>query len=418
MKGIAFTLIILIALVPIVTLLLLDITQQASRREITNSIKISEMQNLYNSITNDYYKFVQISLPRAISAAINYDIETGEGLDDTALRLQELAVNGSLYGVQENLMNGSTFHDWTNKINTVASTKGFVTNISISSISIKPFDSWNILVSVNLTINITDLDGNFAIVRNATLERQLPITGFEDPAYTLNTLGRALNIIQKSPYIGNYTTLIVSGVSSSSWFYGTAVVFPKSNQAGISAITNKNTKVLVTDDISGIENLANSFGAVVIQNPSSGITVPRVDNAPNAMTLVPNNTNILVDAVNGRVWYIDNLKDDISKQYYHPSLNGGSFLDRLEGKLTVQSKYQAQTLNVIGLDSFVDKDFLSQQGLNPNTAQTNIDYLFFSSTVYAAYKVKGVEGSFRMDLQNDLEGKTHADIYNVSQLLE
>lgn len=120
---------------------------------------------------------------------------------------------------------------------------------------------------------------------------------------------------------------------------------------------------------------------------------------------------------NGTDWNIGNLEKDIENSYYHPSLNGASFLDRLEGKLEVQLKYQSQASEIIGLESFVNKGLISAAGIRVDIGKTNIDYLYFSSTSYPGRKVSGLDTtSFRID--EELCGsQNHTEIYGVSSLL-
>jgi hypothetical protein len=109
---------------------------------------------------------------------------------------------------------------------------------------------------------------------------------------------------------------------------------------------------------------------------------------------------------------LTNLKDDLNNSYYHPSLYGASFLDRLEGKFFVQGKYFKQ--KPVGLESFVNKDKLLSAGLSINTSATNIDYLYFSNNNVPSYLISGMPTNFRLDNETTIEGKTHLQIYNVT----
>jgi hypothetical protein len=109
---------------------------------------------------------------------------------------------------------------------------------------------------------------------------------------------------------------------------------------------------------------------------------------------------------------LTNLKDDLNNSYYHPSLYGSSFLDRLEGKFFVQEKYFKQ--KPVGLESFVNKDKLLSAGLLVNTSATNVDYLCFSGGNVSAYPISGMPTNFRLDNETTIQGKTHLQIYNVT----
>jgi len=98
-------------------------------------------------------------------------------------------------------------------------------------------------------------------------------------------------------------------------------------------------------------------------------------------------------------------------------LKGASFLDRLEGKLEVQTKYQVQTTELIGLESFVDKNYLASYEVAVDWEKTNIDHLYFSLNSYPGQQVKGLDSTFRIDQENCTDDKTHTEIYEVDEIL-
>lgn len=109
-----------------------------------------------------------------------------------------------------------------------------------------------------------------------------------------------------------------------------------------------------------------------------------------------------------------NLNDDLSNSYYHPSLSGASFLDRLEGKYYLQDKYSGT--NPVGLESFVDKDKLLSVGLLINSSASSTDYLYFSGSGVQSYSISGMPSNFRLDGQATVEGQTHIQIYNATAI--
>jgi len=110
---------------------------------------------------------------------------------------------------------------------------------------------------------------------------------------------------------------------------------------------------------------------------------------------------------------ISKLQDDHNNSYYHPSLNGASFLDRLEGKLFVQDKYRINQ-NYIGLESFINKNKLLSAGLSININKTNIDYLYFSNYNVTSYKILGMPEDFRLDNETTVFNLTHLEVYNAT----
>ena len=111
---------------------------------------------------------------------------------------------------------------------------------------------------------------------------------------------------------------------------------------------------------------------------------------------------------------LTNLQDDLNNSYYHPSKDGGSFLDRLEGKCVVQDKYKI-TNTEIGLESFVNKDDLESLGLPVDEDRSNIDYIYFCELNVQAYQINGMPSNFRLDNQTTVLGMTHLQIYNVTE---
>ena len=61
-------------------------------------------------------------------------------------------------------------------------------------------------------------------------------------------------------------------------------------------------------------------------------------------------------------------------------------LDRLEGKLEVQAKYQ--TSQTIGMESIVDKDYMADLDVPVNNSKTNVDHLYFSGSDYSSNQAK------------------------------
>lgn len=318
MKGIFFSMI----LVFVIILLLMFISLQRSLVSFYSSQKavenrISAMLGLYDSITFDSKKSMDIIGKRAISAAINYIITEGSPLTSSNTTILELMTNGTINGLAQSLMESSTLDDWQNTIEYLGSVQGFNTIISFKNIMVQPADSFHLSVSYSIFVNLSDTITQTNITKSSNQSILLKIENFEDPTYPLKTYGRVVNVIRESPHWGNYSS---------------------------------------TD--------------------------------------------------------LTNLLDDLSNSYYHPSLYGASFLDRLEGKYFVQAKYSKPI--PVGLESFVNKDKILSAGLTINESATNIDYFYFSGSSVSAYSISGMPANFRLDNEATVEGKTHLQIYNAT----
>ncbi|MDI6798522.1 MAG: hypothetical protein QMD12_00785 [Candidatus Aenigmarchaeota archaeon] len=157
--------------------------------------------------------------------------------------------------------------------------------------------------------------------------------------------------------------------------------------------------------IVSIENFEDPLTAL----KTNGLYIKKIVRCP-----YENNHTFQVDST----WNLQNLEDDIQNGYYHPSVQGASFLDRLEGSLTTTAKYQNLAPGkTIGLEHFVNLQTLYDLGIPINTNKTVVDHLYWDSNTYTSYRVNGLTIDwFRID--NETDGYlTHAQIYGVEQLL-
>jgi len=98
---------------------------------------------------------------------------------------------------------------------------------------------------------------------------------------------------------------------------------------------------------------------------------------------------------------VTNLTYHLEEGYYAANPNAPSFIKRLEGKVEGDEN---------GIESFVYIPDLSQQGI-PIKEKSLIDYVYFSSSNPASYKVSGMPSWFRID-------SSHVDKYQVGNLIE
>lgn len=318
MKGIFFSTILIFIIIFLVTFVSIQqelVSFHSSQRSVEN--RINAMLNFHDSIVFDSKKSLEIIGKRATSAAINYIIVNGSPLLSSNETIVELITEGEINGTPQSLMEGSTIRNWEDNIERLGNLQGFQTNVLIKNIVIQPADSFYLSISYSISINLSDARIHANMNKTSDHSLLLGIENLEDPIYPLNTFGRVVNIIKKSPHWLNYSS---------------------------------------TDST--------------------------------------------------------NLNDDLTNSYYHPSLYGASFLDRLEGKFFVQNKYRRD--NYIGLESFVNKNEILYAGLIVNSDATNIDYFYFSGSNVPAYKISGMPSNFRLDNEDTIDEKTHLQIYNAT----
>jgi hypothetical protein len=413
MKGFSFSFVIVFLTITLLSFIGIQksiISHQ--RRDIYIRTRITDMNRLFDGIVRDVNKAVDIITKRSISVVVNDVISNGKGASQADQKIEELMVYGTFNGTQEFLMENSTIPDWISRIQAISDQKGYDLVLVVSDIDVKPYDSWNLIVTGNMEVNISEQNGVANISRKVGISNIVSVEGFEDPMYALNTIGRGTNIIESSG--GDFTEFILSGSGANSYSSGVSIVTNNSYAGGVA---NKSQKILVTENAAALSAATiNQFkGLVTDSNAPIGVTVPTVANA-SSLSNIPNNTVILVDGEQGEVWNINNLYEHATGSKYYMSTNGASFLDRMEGKYQVQSKYSSQTNYTIGIESVVDKGYLDDLLLPVDMAKTNVDYIYFSNSSLNGNGVKGLDPSFKIDNSATL-GSTRYAVYEVTDLV-
>jgi hypothetical protein len=403
-KGIMFSIILFFLAITLVGLIAIQRSLISYRREMIHiEMRVKSLNNMYDSLIRDAGSTIDTSLRRAMYAAFNNVSTEGVGLSEANETLKNLVLHGTLDGGVEDMMENATLPYWIGKIAQVGVLKGFYIDITLynDTLEIRPYDSFNLLAEVKMDVNITDIQGVAALNRSTLLKKIVSVEEQEDPLYPLNTNGFTTNTIVMSPYIRNYTQVILIGSGGNNFTYGNTTT----------DILDKTDKILIVDDANSVD-FSGSIGVISQQGIVVPITIPYIVNS-SALSLLSGNINVLLDGDNGKVWYIENFKEHVDNSYYHPSETGASYLDRLEGKRYIQNKYSSQTNYDIGLESFINKRKIPQE-IPVDVGKTNIDYLYFSSGSLDGDKIKGVStpyNSFRIDVN-------HQQNYSVQSITE
>lgn len=412
-KGVAFGLILIIASLSLLSILMLQ--KEFYRKNIKKSYlenRIDDMNNLIESVKIDIQKAVDTTTRRAIAVLISDTITTGNFTSDAASSIKELVLFGTMNGLTKDIIENSTLKNWSEKMLHVGEEKGYKINISFVELKIKPYDSFNILVESVVWVNVSDETIMTSIKRRMNVSTLVSIQNFEDPIYVINTNSKITKIIKKTKFENNYTRLLLKCDGYGGWKYGK--IFFSNDANEINSLENKSRKILMTDNINIVDpDVINQFLAVIAKNDSPYVIIDKVVNC-TSLDSIDSEINVLVDAENGAVWYIDNLIEHYLMGYYSPSLIGPSFLDRIEGKLYLQEKYKCE--KICGLESFVNKEELEMVEIEVKDA-TNIDYLYFNNTYVPSKKIKGMPKNFLLD-NTSAAMHGHLEYYGVSELID
>jgi hypothetical protein len=192
---------------------------------------------------------------------------------------------------------------------------------------------------------------------------KVPITGFEDPLYLIETSGKISRSIKKPT-----TIPLVKGTIGFNWSIGIT-------ETTLLISENKNKTFVTGSNLSTVVDLTN-FGSAISENPAAPVdsTFPFIGNATDAVTILGNGKKVFIENVTYSVW---ELTSEISSRSYHESYYGPSYLDRLEGKTYIDNSRKGMP-NAIGLVSFIDSDEFTSPDLPFDTSLSCVDYLYFS----------------------------------------
>jgi hypothetical protein len=358
-----------------------------------DKVVADQMHEVERSIEKDFVQAMSISGKRAFLAASNDVIREGRTLDDANSRLLELLTNGSLYGNYTYVMENNTITDWMDKITDMD--LGFGIELNYSNLLLQGYDAFNVLLSVNLRINVTDELNVSRIDKSLPKESLISIEQVEDPIFALNTFGFISRPIKEYPY-PYHAIEIVSG-SSDGTCRGNVTFNPSDPDAA--------SKILVIEDGTGITGFLGVVAEMGIPSVSC-----YVFNAPDAV----NKTRAITDWSGYPVLFIDNETStlwslpvyEVPYEGYYTSFEsdtGPNIFERLEGSLTGSGEN--------GMETFINVERFQSVSLTVKTEQVSVAYLYFSTQSINGVPVRGMPSWFRTDF-------TRAAKYNLTDLME
>ncbi len=203
-KAVFYT---VVGVIMVFTLLLLFIVYEKEPSIDKTSViltRVKTTNNFLENINRDLERALQISSMRASLSLLEHITTTGDFVDDSKARYEEAIVDGTVNGNQMILMENTTFVDWINKIESEANRIGVMTNITLIVVSVYQEDPWHVKSTANITMRVRDSKDTAEWTQTKQMQTKIPIVGLEDPLYLVNTYGRVANIINVTPYEGDY----------------------------------------------------------------------------------------------------------------------------------------------------------------------------------------------------------------------
>jgi len=206
-KGIFFTILVIV----ILSLFLISYTffSLAEQRRLIQK-RIETMNSFLFSVEENLERQLFISGFRIIFLFEKHILEgRGQGTNgyiaDVNASFQEAFYNGTIEGYTDEeiqlLMNGVTFSNITDAINKKALKINVEINLLNPVVEITQEDPWNVKITLTINLAMQDLAGLASWNRTQVIVAYIPIQGFEDPIYPLETNDITItNVINRTPY--------------------------------------------------------------------------------------------------------------------------------------------------------------------------------------------------------------------------
>ncbi len=167
--------------------------------------RVQAMNTLLEDLERDMQRAVYITGFRTLLTMQQKIIAENEFYPNSSETFSEAFLNGTILGVETELMTDSTFPNWTAKMQQEAEKGRLDLQFEILDVTVSQVEPWNVRIEVTSRITLTDNLGtaNWDIVK--TVAGDVSIIGLEDPLYFVNTGTKVTNTFRQSPYEGNFT---------------------------------------------------------------------------------------------------------------------------------------------------------------------------------------------------------------------
>jgi len=244
-KGVFFTLLT----ISLLSLFLISYSIYSTvQNQESISKRIKTMNNFVFLVEEDLPRQLYISGFRIIFLMENEISNKGSYISDVNSSFQEGFYNGTISGIPNEIMNDVTFQGIIIKLNEKASKINVNVNLSNPIITITQKDPWNINLNFSTNLIITDNEDLANWNKIYTQEINIPIKGFADPLYVVNTNNLISNLINQTPY-----TTFVSGTDVTNLTNHLNNQYYKASTSAPSFIDRLEGKT--TPNINGIESL-------------------------------------------------------------------------------------------------------------------------------------------------------------------
>lgn len=206
-RGIFYTTAaIALTIVVIVTYSAYTAYRLSDRMDILQT-RILTVNFFIKDVEKDLSKGAYIAGFRTLLSFNQFIASNGTFIANVNEKFKESFLNGTINNQPLSLMKDSTFTDWANKISAEADKIDIKFDFIVNDIKVNQTSPWDVNIGVNLSLDIRDKKNTSYWSRERYIVSSIPIIGFEDPLYIINSKGKVINTIISS----NTTNFVVNG---------------------------------------------------------------------------------------------------------------------------------------------------------------------------------------------------------------
>jgi hypothetical protein len=196
-RGMFFT---IIAISLIILFLIFYAYQSSFENPRAINPRINTMNGFVFSIEQDLPRQLYIAGYRAIFIFEGKISNEGVYISDINSSFNELFFNGSLNGVNEDIMLGATYSDIKTSIEDMARSVNVNVVIEPKTIRMVQEDPWRIKIILDTVLFIEDSGKLASWNKTGEYYAYIPVDSFEDPLYTVSTSGLVIHKINRTAY--------------------------------------------------------------------------------------------------------------------------------------------------------------------------------------------------------------------------
>lgn len=171
-----------------------------------HSLRIRTADSFIENIYDDGELALYTSAFRSAISLTEVVYETGDYIPDVGDAFEELMLEGTYEDEEQFLLVNNTIKNWTDRIEERATSSGLIANIEVSNIEVYHADPWAFSVRANFSVYVQDLKEIAYWNSSKIITAEIPIIGFDDPMYIVETSNQFTNTINTSPYDGVFVS--------------------------------------------------------------------------------------------------------------------------------------------------------------------------------------------------------------------